>query len=406
MSLGRSFQSHSPRVALALLLALGVAEGARRAARADLPSSEAAVASARPRGEAPVSAAAPRKTAPQLAAPALAGRFARLTPVKMAEQTYYPYSFDGHVHTHHSPDAFNPPLEVLAEAERVGLSAIVITDHGSSRAKLEFGGHKGQLVAFAGQEIGGPFGHAVFWNVAPKQGVVPSDTSLRERAAFAHEHGGLIVLCHPGWWIRGREKDPMEWITPAALAPGGISSDIDALELWNGVYDAPLRKLITAWEDALEAGAYVPIVGNSDFHRLGAHRIGGPRNVAYCTRQEPESCLWDAVKAGRLYVSDGPSLALTVDGQPLGGTAQGVAGRALDVHLQSDSPQGGELRVLIGRTIVETAPLDPRAPLDAHVRLTAPATNSYLRVEIVRTVAGSEQVLLLSNPIRLRLAGS
>lgn len=345
-------------------------------------------------------ARAPRKDARAPHAPRRT-RFAALAPIRVADKTYYPYSFDGHVHSHHSPDAFNPPSEVLGEAERLGLSALVITDHGNARSKLDFRSYKGRVVPFVGQEIGGPFGHAVFWNVDVQQEVVPSATSLADRAAFAHAHGGLIVLCHPGWWIEGRSEDPMKWITPEALTRGGPSGDIDALELWNGMYDAPLRKLIRAWEDALEAGVYVPIVGNSDFHRLGAHRIGGPRNLVYCEEPEPQRCLWGAVKAGRSVVTDGPSLMLTVDDQPLGSSVQVARGASVDVRVQVDAPQGGELRVYHGKALVHTLALSPHAPLDEHVPVQVGHAKSYVRVEIVRVTPVGEQVLLLSNPIRV-----
>jgi hypothetical protein len=324
--------------------------------------------------------------------------FAPLTPLAIGGKSYYPYSFDGHVHTEESPDADHPPREVLEGAVRAGLDALVFTDHGSPHAKLVSGTLTGAR-AFAGQEIGGPFGHAVFWNVPDKQVVPPGRTSLAERAAFAHEHGGLIVLCHPGWWIGGRAEDPIGWMTPEALAKGGRSGDIDALELWNGVYDAPLRKLIALWESALEAGVFVPIVGNSDFHRFRAHRLGGPRNVALCDRAEPDACLWDAVKLGRLFVTDGPSLSFSVEDQTMGETVEATVGAPLHVSVQTTSPRGGQLRVLLGRSEVYNGTLAANTPADARFEVAAPSHSSYLRVEIVR----GEVVELLSNPIRLQV---
>ena len=380
---------------LGLLLALLLTMQAAFAARAESPpaahTSGGATASSREVN---------RTRATQAARPV--GRFARLSPVTIADKTYYPYSFDGHVHTHHSPDAFHPPAEVLAEAERLGLSAVIITDHGYSRAKLDVRSYKGRIVPHVGQEIGGPFGHAVFWNVELKQEVLPASTTLAERAAFAHARGGLIVLCHPGWWIGGREEDPMRWITPQALAKGGLSGNIDALELWNGVYDAPLKRLISAWEEALEAGSYVPIVGNSDFHRLGAHRIGGPRNVAYCEEPKPESCLWSAVRAGRVYVTDGPSLTLAVNGATLGDVVQLRNNDPLEVHVTGESPQGGELRVYVGREVRQRIALVAGSPFEHRLHLNAPSTSSYVRVDIARPLEDGEQMLLLSNPVRLR----
>jgi hypothetical protein len=335
-----------------------------------------------------------------VAKPRIAGGhlFAALTPLTIAGKTYHPYAFDGHVHTEESPDADHPPREVLEGAARVGLDALVFTDHGSPHAKLVSGPQTG-VHAFAGQEIGGPFGHAVFWNVPDKQVVPPARTSLAERAAFAHQHGGLIVLCHPGWWIEGRAEDPIGWMTPEALAKGGRSEDIDALELWNGVYDAPLRKLITLWESALEAGVFVPIVGNSDFHRFRSHRLGGPRNVALCDRAEPNGCLWDAVKRGRLFVTDGPSLSFSVEDKTMGETVLAAPGSPLHVSVSTTSPRGGQLRVLLGTSEVYNGGLSVNMPADARFEVPAPSRSSYLRVEIVR----GEVVELLSNPIRVQV---
>ena len=327
--------------------------------------------------------------------------FAPLAPVEFGGRTYYLYGFDGHLHTDVSPDAEHAPRDVLAGAKRNGLDAIIFTDHGSPRANTAIG-QKGGLLTFAGQEIGGPFGHAVLWNVSAQQSVAPSKTSLAQRAAFAHAHGGLIVLCHPGWWIEGRAEDPLRWLTPEALADGGMSADIDALELWNGVYDAPLRKLIGVWETALVAGAYVPIVGGSDFHRFHAHRLGSPRNVAYCDRPEPASCLWDAVRSGRLYVTGGPSLLFAVDDKPMGETVAARAGEPLRVQLRALSPRGGELRVMLGRERVHTLALAPGIAGEERFQLPAPAGNSFVRIEIVHGV--DERVDLLSNPIFVRAA--
>ncbi len=372
------------------LVALAVCAAAPHASRGEAPS------------DALQNALATTATGPSLAA---SRRFARLVPVEVAGRTYYPYAFDGHVHSEHSPDAFHPPSEVLAAAAREGLDALVITDHGSAQAKLDFAKYKGRITPFVGQEIGGPFGHAVFWNVDVKQEVVPNRTSLAERAAFAHARGGLIVLCHPGWWIHGREEDPMRWISAEALRPDGVSGSIDAIELWNGVYDAPLRKLITAWEDALEAGVFVPIVGNSDFHRLGSHRLGGPRNVALCDQPEPAACLWNAVKAGRLYVTDGPSLLLTVNDVLTGGGVEVAPGASLAVRVRAEAPRGGELRLFQGRTVVQTVTLTAGQPLDVSFQWSAPSADSYVRAEILKLAAapGGGGVDLLSNPVRIRV---
>jgi hypothetical protein len=325
-------------------------------------------------------------------------RFAPLAQLDLAGTQYFPYSFDGHIHSEHSPDADHPVTDMLAAAEKEGLDALVFTDHGSARSRLSFAKYKGAVKAFVGQEIGGDYGHAVWWNV---DAALPSNavrSSLAARAAYAHERGGLIVLCHPGWWIGGREHDPMAWITPDALKKGGISGEIDALELWNGVYDRPLPKLIAAWVDALEQGIYVPIVGGSDFHRFRSHRLGGPRNVVLCDKPDVATCLWSAIKAGRSYVTDGPSLSMSVNGKTYG---EQVAHGPLDVTLRTEAPRGGELRLYVGRTLAKAWSLRPDVLEEFHWSGAPTGAPSYLRVEIVRSLPGRAEPVfeLLSNPV-------
>ena len=72
---------------------------------------------------------------------------------------------------------------MLAGAERVGLSALVITDHGSAPSALSFAKYKGRVRAIVGQEIGGEYGHAVWWNVDAALPEQARRKTLAERAA-------------------------------------------------------------------------------------------------------------------------------------------------------------------------------------------------------------------------------
>ncbi|HKU41109.1 MAG TPA: PHP domain-containing protein, partial [Polyangiales bacterium] len=163
-----------------------------------------------------------------------APEFVPFGPLSIGGVEYFTYRFEGHVHTAYSPDAKHRVGEVLSAAERAGLDALVITDHGGSQALRDFADYHGKLVPFVGREIGGQFGHALFWNVVEDAFHPPSTTTLSQRARFAHEHSGLLIFAHPGWWIDGNGQDPMQWMTPQAMRRGGIAGDVDAIELWNG----------------------------------------------------------------------------------------------------------------------------------------------------------------------------
>jgi hypothetical protein len=331
--------------------------------------------------------------------------FPEFGPVKIGAATYYPYRFEGHVHTAYSADAKHSPVDILAAAQRLGLDALVITDHGVSYALADFANYSGPLTPFVGREIGGQFGHAVFWNVADDDVHAPKTTTLQQRANFAHKHGGLIVFAHPGWWIDGNDHDPMEWMTPAAMRRGGVAGDVDAIEIWNGVYRTPLPKLTNAWVKLLEAGVYVPIVGNSDFHSSSMHQIANAHNVAFCDRPEIATCLWPAVKAGRVMVSDGPAAALSVNDR-LPGSIIEADGSPLHVKVDAIANEGGTLQVYLGRNVVQKLPLQPGVRAQGSWDIPSPGSDSFVRIDILRPNRKESQtpVTLMSNPVLIDVA--
>ena len=287
--------------------------------------------------------------------------------------------------------------------QRLGLDAIIFTDHGSTRAASEVQELSAIAKSAPGQEVGGPFGHAVMWNTPDRDLADSSRTSLAKRAAYAHAHGGLIVLAHPGWWIRGVREDPANGIRAANLRSGGKSADIDAIEIWNGVYSAPTRKLIASWVDLLDDGLYVPVVGGSDFHNPHTHRLGHPRNIALC--ETPDiACILDAAKHGRLYISDGPSLVFTANDALAGEVVGGAPGSALHVSIEALAPGGGTLVLYLGHAAIERVALDAREKTTATFDLVMLADDSYLRVEIEQPSPHPDrppELTLLSNPILL-----
>lgn len=331
--------------------------------------------------------------------------FPAFGPLSIAGATYYTYRFEGHVHSSHSRDAKHPTVEILAAAEKLGLDALVITDHGASYAYADFPKYSGKLVPFVGREIGGQFGHAVVWNTREEDVHTPATTTLQERADFAHRNGGLLVFAHPGWWIDGRARNPLEWMTPEAMRKGGVAGDVDAIELWNGVYRTPLPRLIKAWEKLLDAGVYVPIVGNSDFHSFGSHRIGNAHNIALCDKPDVSTCLWPAVQKGRIVVTDGPAAVFTVNDQ-LPGSILAADGSPLRVTAEALAPEGGTLRVYAGKDVVHTLELQPGVRAQATWEIASPAADSYVRIDILRAKPDPKKtaISLLSNPVVLDVA--
>jgi hypothetical protein len=339
---------------------------------------------------------AAREAAPRPPEPA----FPKLGPLSIGGAEYFPYRFEGHVHTSHSPDARHATVDVLAAAERAGLDAIVITDHGASLARFDFPSYRGKLTPFVGREIGGDFGHAVMWNVADDTLQNPHRTTLAERSQFAHGHGGLLVFAHPGWWIEGNDQDPLKWMTPEAMRRGGSAGEVDAIELWNGMYAGPLPKLIGAWVKLLEAGVFVPIVGDSDFHRFAFDRLGNAHSLALCDAPKIDTCLWPAVREGRVIVTDGPAAVVSVN-ERLPGSVVDPGASALRVAVDALAAEGGTLRVYLGSDVVRTLPLQRGVRAQASWEVPSPVRDSFVRIDIERLapVKNRPNISLLSNPV-------
>lgn len=333
-------------------------------------------------------------------------------PVDVGERHFRVVAFDGHVHSDISRDALHPISELMWLAERKDLDLLVLTDHGSSAARgyLE-SRYDGPVQTLLGEEVGGSFGHSVIWDIRSHHGIgVAAGQGMEALGALVHGQGGTVVLAHPGWWIGRNTWDPRRWMQYDALRRGGIGDEIDALELWNQVYWERSRELIDEWVGLLERGLYVPIVGDSDFHRASSHRLGDPRNAMLCPSdargtitETARVCLHEAVPMGRLYVTDGPSIDLQIAGRVPGEIVEAIGGSRLAGEVRARAAEGGTLEVFVGREVVERVTLAPGLDVSHRFTVAVPREDSFVRVEIQRPSVPDDRppFSLLTNPVRI-----
>lgn len=324
-------------------------------------------------------------------------------------QTYRVMAFDGHTHTAFSRDAVHPIADFMWLAETRDLDMIVITDHGATAARRYLDReYRGPVSVVIGAEIGGSFGHAVVYGLS--EGTDMSTESMQAVGDHVHPDGAVVVLAHPGWWIGRNTWNPRRWMQYDALRRGGIGDDIDALELWSQVYWHRSRLLINDWAQLLDQHLYVPIVGNSDFHRALSHQMGIPRNACLCPLNEdgtlrgtPQECLLSAVREGRLYVTDGPTIDLQVAGRIPGEIVPVLPHTLLPVVVRAMAPEGGEVHVYVGSEIHTRLALSPGVALEERFVVPVPEGDSYVRVEIARLSNTEDEppFSLLTNPIRI-----
>ncbi|MCA9574461.1 MAG: CehA/McbA family metallohydrolase [Polyangiales bacterium] len=157
---------------------------------------------------------------------------------------------------------------------------------------------------------------------------------------------------------------------PATLtATGFYDPGYDLIEIWNG-YDLArptyVERVFQEWLALLEGGVRVVGTGNSDSHPVRYHWAGYPRTYVYAPDgpRDPERVL-EALRAGRVFVTSGPFLEASIEGQLPGGRVTARDGEVLvDVEVRAPAYiDVEELQVFVGRSLVHTIPIRHARPV-------------------------------------------
>ncbi|HZU38095.1 MAG TPA: CehA/McbA family metallohydrolase [Gemmataceae bacterium] len=151
--------------------------------------------------------------------------------------------------------------------------------------------------------------HRVVYPLALEASEGFENWSLGDWCAQCHRKGGLTV------WIDSGSSDLNP---PVDLFRGHI----DALEVCH-LDGSACPTAISKWYQLLTAGLHVPLVGSSG-KDSNAVALGAVRTYAHLRPNETFSYgAWiEAVRAGRTFITSGPLLQLTVNGQEPGATIE------------------------------------------------------------------------------------
>lgn len=332
--------------------------------------------------------------------------------VTAGDRRFRTVSFDGHVHTAYSHDARHPVRDVMVLADRVGLDAIMLTDHGTSRAEVDMRDFTGNVIPIVGSEMGGRYGHALTWAYVdpPRRRAETEFMEMDTLAQYVHAQNGLVVLAHPGWFIDGNHVNPRYYMQYDVIRRGGRGGQLDGIEIWNAMYAAPTAGLLDEWLGLLDRGVYVPITGGTDFHSFGQIvDLGSPRNMVLCAvgrdgalTQSKRDCAMEGMRTGRSYITDGPSIDLQVNGKVFGELLTPAVGEDVTIDVRAIAFQNATLRVRIGHTDVRTFPLVAGQERGERIRYRVTA-DTYVFVEIQRNerVDRKSEFWTISNPVRI-----
>jgi hypothetical protein len=238
---------------------------------------------------------------------------------------------DLHMHTVHSDGDWTIP-GLISSARNTGLDFIVITDHNTASHHAEIdrlGNSSNQPLVMRGEEITTYGGHTNAWGLPSGTWIDfrthPGDSYRMSRiVADVHRAGALISINHPFASCGG-----CSWSYEAAVR------DFDAIEIWNGPWDATDERALKMWDQILQSGRRMTAVASSDSHR-SVNPIGQPTtHVAAKMLSQPT--LLKAIRQGHVYLT--------------GETAAPI------VTFEAESPRGKRLaRSIIGDEIHLSAP--------------------------------------------------
>ncbi|MGB9004946.1 MAG: CehA/McbA family metallohydrolase [Candidatus Aminicenantales bacterium] len=261
-------------------------------------------------------------------------------------------ALDPHLHTKHSDGKVNV-TERLRSIVGEGLEAAISTDHNRITdygPDLKKNGLDRFLAVAWGEEVTASQA-AVEFNSYPvifkateeNNGAIPvwqETAAPLFREARQKFPGALLSLNHPRAGAIGYFNNLELDQDAAAFALDKISLDFDLLEVLNGpFYFSANRVAVEDWLHLLNRGRFFPLIGSSDSHSTDGDEPGYSRTyILYSGPRAAEldwAVLFDSLKRGKSFASNGPLLEFRVNGATLGETVKAKSGRAdlsLDVR--------------------------------------------------------------------------
>ena len=271
------------------------------------------------------------------------------------------YSGDSHVHFLSTQGAHleqqGEDLRVVNLLQSQWGSLFTNTEDFTGRVSTTPGG---RYVTYVGQENRQHvLGHLILWGLTepvmpwctdgPSEGELGSslESTLADWADRAHAQGGTVVIPH----------FPVPNGEPAVLATTGRADAIESL-MWD-----PYKEAV--YYHYLNAGYRLPLVGGTDKMSSGVP-VGLYRTYAQLDEEFSYPAWCAAVRAGRTFLSGGPIVQLTVDGQRVGDTValSGPGTVQVEAWAESIFPLSSLEIVVQGRVVASAEhPEGPRSRL-------------------------------------------
>ena len=304
------------------------------------------------------------------------------------------YRGDLHSHTDHSDASDRSVTQLIEAARSVGLDFLFVTDHNTISPLAEVDAAAGPaLLTAGGMELTTFWGHALV--LGTRQWVDwrfrPGDDTINRLAQDVYANNQLFIMAHP---CSGGDPYCTGCVWRfGKMMPGAAR----IVEVWNGRWDGDSNNelALALYYDWLNQGHRLVATAGSDTHNTADYTAPG-FNVVYAD-QLSEAALLRAIRAGHLYLSNGPRLILEaceLDGSQrmMGDTVTQAADVTVDWQ---DAPDGATVRVLANGQLLH------QQAADGQGSITWPATPADA-AWLIAEMRGADGVLhSLTNPIFL-----
>ena len=270
---------------------------------------------------------------------------------------------DFHQHTILSADAPVATRDRVIANAAEGVEVAVASEHNNVvdlAPVVREAGLAALLVSISGDELTTdasrkPWGHANVYPLAVKAdeargGAFPvRDRSPRDVFAEARALPGarVIQVNHPRSGANGYfDQLGFDAKTGRASSPE-YAEDFDALEVWNGRNVDARGRVLEDFFALLRTGKVVTAIADTDTHGIVGQEPGYPRTYVR-VKDDAHLEAWDEARTADLVhgvrgardvvLTNGPFLAVTANGAPIGGTAVAKGGKVeIDVEVRSAS---------------------------------------------------------------------
>ena len=274
-----------------------------------------------------------------------------------------------HLHSEHSDGRWTTG-EMAALARDRSLDFMFLTDHNTTTGVDILRAQVGDAISvLPGIELTTYAGHAlalgadrwVDWRTGHR------GRTANDMARSVHEAAGFLVIAHP-------DAPPDDVCTGCRWTHHDFDPGLaDAVEVWGGLWNGPEERnqgCIDLWREWLNQGRRLTATGATDAHRPADWHGDVPLTYVEAADADLVSVI-EALRAGRTYVSSGPSLSIRVIG---GQGVVGEVGERIDCTVADaveiscrESPEA-ELRLVADGAVVASTRVDEQGSLRARPR--------------------------------------